>query len=177
MSMMKQRYKDKRFCELYFAIKNQTMALNLQVETTLDHPIDTVFEFIADPLNDPQWCRSVKEMHQVEGNGPALGARYQSVHNPGDELKPMTCDIEILAFEKPRYIRWKVVDEMHTMVIEYHLNDLGNQTRLTQTSNIKFGFPYSLIAPIFIKPKIAKEMQGQFVKLQEVLDASVGVEY
>lgn len=153
------------------------MAIKLQTDITLEHPIDEVFSFISNPLNDPRWCRSVKEMHQVEGNGPALGAKYQSVHNPGDELKPMECDIEILAFEKPRYILWKAVDEMHTMYVEYHLEDLGNRTKLTQNSKIKFGFPYSLIAPIFIKPKIAKEMQGQFVKLQEVLDEMVGVEY
>jgi uncharacterized protein YndB with AHSA1/START domain len=152
------------------------MAINIQKEVTLNHPVEQVFDFIANPLNDPQWCRSVKEMQQIEGHGPALGAKYQSVHNPGDELKPMKCDIEILAFEKPRYIRWKVVDEMHTMFIEYHLNDLGNQTRLTQTSNIKFGFFAGLIAPIVIKPKVAREVEGQFEKLREVLDDMVGVE-
>ncbi len=99
-----------------------------------------------------------------------------TLHNPGDQMKkPMECEIEVVEFEAPRYIRWKAVDKMHDMDIRYHLEKTGEKTRLTQISRIAFAFPYNLVAPL-IKSSISKEMDGQFEKLREVLQKRVMVE-
>jgi len=43
-------------------------------EIVINRPPDDVFEFLANPENDPQWRSGVIDLKRVSGNG--IGARY-----------------------------------------------------------------------------------------------------
>ena len=51
-----------------------------EADIVIERPIDEVFAYVSDPLNDPEWCPTVREAQQVGGGSPVVGAEYRFMH-------------------------------------------------------------------------------------------------
>ena len=76
-------------------------------EVTIARPVDQVFAFFADPLeNDPRWRPGLVQITHVSGAG--VGARYaQQLKGPGGA--PIKTETEITALDAPRRIEFATV--------------------------------------------------------------------
>jgi hypothetical protein len=74
----------------------------------IDCHIDDVFEYAADPLNDPAWCATVLVVDQVEGDGPGPGARYEMLHRPLRWRPPRAAQRTCVAWDPPGQIAWRL---------------------------------------------------------------------
>lgn len=69
----------------------------------ISSPLDAseAFAMLADLTRVNEWDRGVSNAHQVEGDGPALGARYE-VTVTGFDGKPTQVVYELTEFDAPR---------------------------------------------------------------------------
>ncbi|HEY2795299.1 MAG TPA: SRPBCC family protein [Micromonosporaceae bacterium] len=75
-------------------------------EVVIDRPIDEVFAFLADGLNDPQWREGILEIERLTEFAD-FGAMYkQTVRGPGSSR--VRSDYYISAYEPPRLLGFEV---------------------------------------------------------------------
>lgn len=135
----------------------------------IDRPPADVFAFIRDPDNDPQWCSTVSESEQVEGEGPSPGAVYHQVHKPGPAA-PTQLVVELLEVDEPHHIRMRTTDELAEFDVRYELEELpGGRTQLTQVDDTHFRGAAKLLQPVMWFA-INSGMRRQFRELKQLLE-------
>jgi uncharacterized protein YndB with AHSA1/START domain len=139
----------------------------LEGQIEIQRPLEEVFEFVADPRNDPLWCPRVEWCKQREGDGPAVGARYEALHKPSGYPRRHIRRIEVLEYESPRRIRWRQEDQIGVFDIVYTLEPTETGTRLAQTDDIKWKLPLS---GIFGKRIVDRHIGEQQSDLKRVLE-------
>lgn len=86
--------------------------MRLEGSIKIDRAITEVFDFVADPQNDPVWCERVKWCRQVRGSGPEIEASYKALHKPSGYPWAHIRRIELLAFEHPHLVTWEQRDQL-----------------------------------------------------------------
>lgn len=130
---------------------------------TVNRPREEVFDYIADPNNDPDWCPTVLESSLVAGTPAQPGARYQQVQKPGPVEQQL--DVELVEVNAPAHIRLRSSTSMATSQVDYELDADDGETRLRQTTDMHFhGLGY-LMAPI-LRLVIPSAMEDQFKELK-----------
>ena len=87
-----------------------------------------VWALVADPLNDPRWCRKVTS---VEQSGPRA---WRVVHKPVPLRPPAELRLEHLELDAPSRLRMREEDEASVFDVEYRLEPTPAGTRFTQVS-------------------------------------------
>jgi uncharacterized protein YndB with AHSA1/START domain len=108
---------------------------NLEYTIEIDYPIEEVFDVIADPRNDHRWCPRAGACIQVVGDAPRTGARYELEHRPSLQ-RPHTRRIEIVEFDRPRWMVSLQEDNVASFTISYILVPTPTGARLTQRDEI-----------------------------------------
>ena len=97
---------------------------------TIDRPVNTVFEFLANAENDPKWRSGVLDIRRVSGEG--VGTVYrQGIRGPMGKRIP--ADVEITAVLPARQIEFRGIAGPVRPRGEYELEPAGDGTRLTFT--------------------------------------------
>jgi hypothetical protein len=134
----------------------------------IDCHVEDVFAFVADPLNDPAWCAKVLRVEQVEGDGPAPGARYEVLHRriPFRPARRMayTC----VDWEPPRRVAWREDDGADVIHATYELESVWTSTRVTQRDDARLGAPRPL-HPL-LRIGIGRDVARQLRTLKLVLE-------
>lgn len=89
------------------------MAATIEPAATRDIavPVETLFDFVADTRNDPQWCPLIESSDQIAGDGPAPGAVYRWGQVVGEgQIVPMDVTLEVL--DRPRRLEWSLDNDM-----------------------------------------------------------------
>jgi hypothetical protein len=136
--------------------------------TVIRRPVEEVFAFVADPCNDPTWCKKVVSVTQVSGDGPGPGARYAVVHRPIPLRPPRDLDHQCKASDPPRRIEWREDDGTDVFDVVYELEPDGDATRFTQRSRAQLGTP-RFARPI-IRHGIGRDIAHQLRALRRVLE-------
>lgn len=115
--------------------------MRLEGSVEIERPVEEVFDFVADPRNDPRWCERVRWCKQVAGDGPGLGARYEALHRPSGYPWPHIRRIVVLDLEPPRFVRWRQADRLGAFDIRYELEATERGTRLSQHDEVNWALP------------------------------------
>src|SRR5690242_12483722 len=117
----------------------------MRIEERVDvrRSLEEVWDFVADPLNDPLWCRKVKA---VEAAGPN---RWAVWHKPVPLRPPVSLTVEHLAVEPPRLLTMREEDEAGVYSVEYRLDTTESGTRLTQVSECGWKKLPRVLRPIY----------------------------
>src|SRR5438093_12693641 len=134
----------------------------------IDCHIEDVFAYVADPVNDPEWCEKVLAVEQVEGSGPGPGTRYAVVHRPIPLRPPRRMAQTCLAWDPPRRIEWREDDGVDLFHVIYELETIWTWTRLTQPSDVFLGTP-RVLHPL-LKAGIGRDVARQLRALKRVLE-------
>lgn len=145
--------------------------MRIERTTLITAPLETVFTFVADPLNDPLWCPKVQRVEQLEGDGPRPGARYRVIHRPIPVLAPREMAYTLMTWDPPSRIEWHEDDGHDTIKVTYTLEVAGTQTRFTQTDEAALGAP-RVLHP-FMRAGIGHDVAGQLRRLRRHLEAAV----
>lgn len=115
-------------------------------------PAETIFDFVADCLNDPQWCPLIESAEQLKGDGPAPGAVYRWGQVVGDgQVAPMDVTLEVV--DRPHRLEWTVDNEMMSYSSWMTFQSLDNgHTRVTQVN-------HTTVNPA--PPEAADELEAQ----------------
>ncbi|HEX8207628.1 MAG TPA: SRPBCC family protein [Solirubrobacteraceae bacterium] len=140
-------------------------ALDYSIE--IARPVEDVFDFVADPRNDARWCPRVQDCEQVEGDRPAVGARYAVRHNPTLQ-RPHLRRIEIVGCDRPSRIVSVQEDRVGRFTIAYELEPVAGGTRITQRDEIEWRVG-RLAKPIGTRI-VKRHMAAQLRNLKRLLE-------
>lgn len=144
--------------------------MRIERSIVIERPGDEVFEFIADPRNDPRWCPKVDSVEQVDGEGPGLGSRYVTIHRPVPLRPARVLDHRCVGWAPPRRIEWVEDDGVDRFEVTYELEPHADGARLTQRSDARLGAP-KLLHPIW-RRGIGRDIAGQLRSLKNLLESS-----
>jgi len=142
--------------------------LKEEASIVIGRPIEEVFAFVADPLNDPDWCPTVREPQQVEGSGPTVGAGYRFMHKPAPiKWAPLT--VQITELDPPSRFAARSEDAQGFYDYVYELEPVEGGTRIIHRTNSHFTSLLRFIAPL-LKGHLQKVMNGQLHGLKALLE-------
>src|SRR5689334_17926230 len=82
---------------------------------------ETVFDFVADPRNDPIWCPKVCSVEQVEGQERGPGARFEVLHKPIPLRPPRSMSHALIDWTPPKEICWREEEGDDVILVTYTL--------------------------------------------------------
>jgi uncharacterized protein YndB with AHSA1/START domain len=122
-----------------------------------------VWDFVADPLNDPLWCSKVKA---VEASGTN---RWAVWHKPVPFRPRVSLTVEHLVVEPPRRLTMREEDEAGVYSVEYRLDATESGTRLTQVSECAWKRLPRVLRPIY-DLGTRRDVRAQLRSLKTVLE-------
>jgi uncharacterized protein YndB with AHSA1/START domain len=134
----------------------------------IDRPVEDVFAYVADPLNDPAWCAKVLSVEQVEGDRPGPGARYDVLHRPIPLRPARRMAYTCVESDPPVRIAWREEDGDDVIDITYELEPAGTSTRLTQRDGARLSAP-RILHPL-LRRGIGRDVEHQLRALKRLLE-------
>lgn len=96
---------------------------------TINRPVNQVFDYVADPLNEPDWHFDVKEVRRSKDGPYELGETFQWVVKAGGTK---TVLLEITALEPNRFIEITTREGPVLPVLTHTFQQDGEGTRYTR---------------------------------------------
>src|SRR3984893_762454 len=126
---------------------------------TINRPVDTVFNFVLDGMNNPHWRPAVIDIQQAPGKPAGVGAVYkQGLKGPGG--RRIEGDYEIVECQPNALITFHVISGPARPTGMYRFERIGNATRLTFTLHYE---PKGLAR--LMGPMITRTMQSEVATL------------
>src|SRR5258708_9609109 len=99
---------------------------------TINRPVDEVFNFVLDGMNNPRWRPAVIDIQQVPGKPAGVGAVYkQGLKGPGG--RRIDGDYEIVECQPNKSITFQVIAGPARPRGTFAFEPAGNSTRVTFT--------------------------------------------
>lgn len=92
---------------------------------------EQLFDYIADPLNDPDWCPLVLASRHVRGAGAGAVYQWEQMVSETDSI-PMEVVLEV---DRPNRIVWVVDNDAFDYRSEMTFEDLGDGRTLVNQAN------------------------------------------
>ena len=100
--------------------------------TTINRPVDEVFNFVLDVRNNPCWRPAVLDIQQVPDKPAGVGAVYkQGLKGPGG--RRIDGDYEIVALRPNELIAFQVIAGPARPTDTFRFEPVGGATRVTFT--------------------------------------------
>jgi uncharacterized protein YndB with AHSA1/START domain len=115
---------------------------------TINRPVEEVFDFVADPSNEPDWHFDVKEVLRLK-NGPyELGESFQWVIKFGSTD---TYSVKITGFEPNRFIEVTAHEGPILPVLTHTFQPEGDHTRYTRRVRFETRGLVRVMAPLMVR--------------------------
>ena len=99
---------------------------------TINRPVDELFNFVLDGMNNPRWRPAVIDIQQVPGKPAGTGAVYkQGLKGPGG--RRIDGDYEIVELRPNELIAFQVITGPARPTGTYRFEPIGGATRVTFT--------------------------------------------
>ena len=123
-----------------------------------------VWDVVADPANDPQWCRKVRAVEGV-GNG-----QWNVWHKPVPLRPAALLKTQHIRAESPAYLAVREEDDVSVFMIEYRLDPSPTGTSFTQISEFKWKKLPKALQVIFAYG-VRRDIRTQLRDLKRLLEA------
>ena len=117
------------------------------VSTTIQRPIDEVFEFVADMTNEPRWHTDIVEAQRIDEGVPGSGSRFRVKFRPR-QMGPSEGVVEVKRSEPERIVVQE--SEMGNMspTITNRFEEASSGTRVIRRIQIETSGVTSVMAPL-----------------------------
>lgn len=122
-----------------------------------------VWAVVADPCNDPDWCRKVRSVEAVDGR------RWQARHKPIPVRPARDLLVTHIAVDAPRRLVAEQEDLAGVFEIEYRLEATPAGTRFTQVSRFEMEDVPRVLHPAF-GWAVRHEVRSQLRALRDLVE-------
>jgi uncharacterized protein YndB with AHSA1/START domain len=137
--------------------------VRIEVEATIDRPIEEVFNYASDIDRQPEWVSPLTDSRKTSGGPTQVGTTYRQTAKFLGRRIDMNC--EITGYESPRLYAFRAQNGPMHMEMQFTLTSEGPETtRVTQVAEGESGGFFKLADPI-----MARSMRKQFVADLETL--------
>ena len=112
---------------------------------TINRPVKEVFDFVADPSNEPAWHFDVKEVFRPKEGPYKLGETFQWVVKFGGSK---TYSLEVTALEPNRFIEITTREGSVLPVLTHTFQQDGDGTRYTRRVRFETRGLLRVMAPV-----------------------------
>jgi uncharacterized protein YndB with AHSA1/START domain len=142
-------------------------AIPVRVEEAIKiaRPPETVWAVVADPRNDPRWCRTVKSVDMVGER------RWRVMHKPIPLRPPRELQLMQLEAQPPHRLALRQEDAAAVFNVEYRLEPTQTGTRFTQVSEFTWKSLLRVLHGSFGRA-VRREVRGQLRTLKAVLEGA-----
>jgi len=138
-------------------------AIEAENSVVVERPRETVFAFLADGTNDPQWRPAVVDIAREGGEG--VGTVYrQGVKGPMG--RRVAADYEITQWEPGRRIGFRAIAGPVRPEGSYDLADDGQATRVTMRLGVELQGAARLLSPM-----VRRSMEAEVAALERLREA------
>ena len=99
--------------------------MRIKQSIEINRPVAQVWAVLADPCQDPRWCRKVKSVERVSEDS------WRVIHKPVPLRPPMQLSLVIVDTDAPRRMTLREEDEAAVFDVEYSLEPAPAGTRFT----------------------------------------------
>ncbi len=138
--------------------------MHVEERGVVNRPVEKVFDYVADPVNLPEWSAAAVEVRDIQHTNPGKlgeGDTFTPVHKLlGKRIEE---HVEVTAYEPNRHVRnWSTGGPM-PLEVNYIFEVLprGGGTRLTVGADTQSEGFFRLIGPVFriaFKRQIGKDL-------------------
>ena len=148
------------------------MSKHGEITITIDRPIESVFDFLADGENDKRFSKRIIEISKTTDGPVGVGTRY--VSKAKDMGLTAEHEFEITAFERPTSIRWRELSKGPVTVCEggYELRGVGAGTELTFSGDLE-GHGIGKLILGFVSHKVRGGFPEFAQSIKDVVETSV----
>jgi uncharacterized protein YndB with AHSA1/START domain len=129
------------------ASEEQTM-IDETHTVTINRPVNEVFDFVANPSNEPDWHYDVKEVLRSQNGAYELGETFQWVIKFGGSK---TYTLEITALEPNRFIQITTREGPVQPVLTHTFQPDGDGTRYTRRIRFETRGLLRVMAPLMVR--------------------------
>ncbi len=116
-----------------FPVRPVTVSKHMPVDP------DTVFRYVSDTRNDPEWCPNVSNVRQTSGDGVAVGSTFEFHQTVEAGGKTLESDVQVEIVELGnRSVRWRVEDRFQRRDVRLRVVPHENGSKVTQTTEARF---------------------------------------
>ena len=137
--------------------------MRVEESIVIDRSPEEVWALVADPGNDPAWCRKVKSVE------PAGEDRWRVRHKPVPLRPDMELVLEHVELEPPARLRLREEDDASVFEVEYLLQPANGGTRFTQISDFEWKKLPRVLHGTF-RRGVHRDVRGQLKALKAVLE-------
>ena len=141
---------------------------SFEFSTSIDRPVDVVFDYTSSPENDPTWASGVLESEVVSGGPMRVGATTREVSKFLG--KRMESTAEVVEYEPNAKLGVKSTSGPVQYSIRYTYESDNGGTKFTVGGEADTGGFFKLAEGIIMR-MLSKEMEDRLDKLKEVLEA------
>ena len=136
---------------------------------TVSTPIETVFDYLADFTHTNEWDPGTVETRRTSGDG-GVGTVYANTSEFMGRKTDLT--YETLAHDRPTKLQFRGKNKSATATDTLTFSPAagGTSTQVHYRADFEFGLLISLVAPLVVKPKLAKLADETVEKLSKVLE-------
>lgn len=138
--------------------------------TTIRRPIGQVFDYVADPTNEPRWHADLATVEQISDGQGRLGARYRVAYEPGPTAPPPTV-IAVVDVQPQQRVRTESEGGALGSTTVDEFEAVGSGTRVTRTVRVE---PHSLpmkLMGLVMGPVLRRRTEQSMANLKQVLEA------
>jgi uncharacterized membrane protein len=140
-------------------LQGENSMAHAEESITIDRPVDEVFHFVLDGMNNPRWRPAVIDIQQVPGKPEGVGAVYkQGLKGPGG--RRIDGDYEIVELRPNELIEFHVIAGPARPTGTYRFEPVGDTTHLTFTLHLESKGLAKLMDPM-----IASTMRSEVATL------------
>ena len=134
----------------------------------IDRPPDEVFDFVADPANNPKWRSYVVSSGWFDDGPMRVGRRgYQTSRILG---RKMSVEAEIVEWDPPRHVTWETVRGSATVRSWVTVSPDGDGSMVSGGAEGALnGLVGRLLTPIAV-PMMVRQARTSMVKLKAALE-------
>jgi hypothetical protein len=119
---------------------------------------------VADPGNDPRWCRKVRSVE------PLGGGRWRVIHKPVPLRPPVELILEQLELHPFERLTLREEDEASVFEVEYRLERTGTGARFTQISDPEWKRLPRVLRGTFARG-VRRDIRTQLRELKRLLES------
>jgi uncharacterized membrane protein len=142
------------------------MAVNVSSSTTINKPVDQVFDYITNVANHPSWQAGIQSA-RIAPEGPvSLG----SVYTYTSEVmgRKMDTALQVTQFEPNKTWGISTTGMPNPVLTLYSFEDAGGVTKLTISMELSGGFPAA--AEGMIKAQTEKSVAEQVARIKQIVE-------
>jgi carbon monoxide dehydrogenase subunit G len=128
------------------------VVIEARSETTILRSIEDVFDFLADPRNEPKWLPGAGSVTKTSDGPIAAGSRFV-----GEYQRAGRVELELVEFERPVRVTFRARSKIVDFDDAVDLAPLESGTRLVARMTAQ---PRGLMR--FLAPAMARTMRRQF---------------